>query len=194
MSILTGPEIKRRVEAGDIEIDPFRPEHVNPASVDLTLGDTACEYFDDPHSTEKTAGASYGRPKPHDVKKEARTFTYKADNHFSIVPGRLYLLHTVERVCSKSLVSELTGKSSIARLGVVVHLTAGFGDPNFRGQYTLEVTSVRHVLLYPGMRICQMIFHEVVGELESYQERGHYVGDAARGPVPSMVHRQFGNR
>lgn len=90
----------------------------------------------------------------------------------------------------------LDGKSSIGRLGVQVHVTAGYGDPGFDGQYTLEVTSVYPVRVYPGMRFCQMRFHtRDLGDQTVLKGpllyAGSYEGETSRGPVPSMIWRQF---
>jgi dCTP deaminase len=175
MSILSGKEILRQVELGNIGIDPFVRENVNPASVDLTLGRGITVYNDD---------------EIHNTKEPYATKQYYIIEAIDLLPGQLYLMHTVERVWTEKFVPVLDGKSSIGRLGVQIHLTAGFGDPGFRGQYTLEVVTHRAVRLYAGMRICQMRFHELVGEVENYQTRGHYVGEQ-QGPVPSMVHKQF---
>jgi dCTP deaminase len=72
---------------------------------------------------------------------------------------------------------------------MVVHATAGYGDPGFDGQYTLEVTVMHPLRVYSGMRVAQMRFHTVVGEVDLY--RGSYAGDLARGPVASTAYRQF---
>ena len=183
--ILTGPEIRRQVELGNIEIDPFVPEHLNPASVDLTLGNDVATY-----SPLSVLGASGTFVEFLDSKRE-----YFLEHHhipdpgFLIRPGQLYLMHTVERVCSKKFVPVLDGKSSLGRLGVSVHVTAGFGDPGFDGQWTLEITCVLPVRLYAGMRVAQMRFHAVQGEIEQYA--GNYSGETARGPVASRSWRQF---
>lgn len=79
-----------------------------------------------------------------------------------------------------------THNSSIGRAFILVHYTAGYGDPGFEGQYTLEVTSQMPIRLYPGMKICQMRFHTMVGEPRLY--RGHYTGERARGPVGTRIH------
>ena len=98
-------------------------------------------------------------------------------------------MHTVERIRTDFYNPVLDGKSSIGRLFVKVHETAGYGDPGFNGQYTLEVTtSMFPVRLYPGMRICQIRFHTLEGALASYEETGHYKGEAAQGAVGSKVH------
>jgi dCTP deaminase len=192
--ILSGPAIRQAIERGEIEIDPFVPEHVNPVSVDLTLGDEVLVYqrwvergtLDDP-----ILGIS-DIPGPHylDVREKPGTITFALDKRGIILrPGIGYLMHTRERVHTRKYVPVLDGKSSIGRLFMVVHVTAGFGDPGFNGQYTLEVTVTHPLRVYAGMRVAQMRFHTIVGEPELYQ--GNYTGDGARGPVASRAYRQF---
>ncbi len=187
MVILTGPAIRDQVQRGTIEIDPYVPEHVNPASVDLTLGDEVLIYN---HVYE-----GIGFPSPVwngelDAKKENPTKSGKiGDNGIKLYPNQLYLMHTVERVCAKNFVCVHDGKSSLGRLGVSIHQTAGYGDPFFDGQYTMEVTCVLPVRLYAGMRIAQIRFHTVHGEIEKYV--GNYRGETARGPVASKSWKQF---
>lgn len=174
--ILTGPEIQRQVELGKIQISPFRPEQVNPASYDLRLGADYLQY------------AVFGRPL--DAKVENPTTSGKIfANGLVLHPGQLYLMHTVEVVGTREFVTVIDGKSSIARLGVVAHLTAGYGDVGFFGQYTLEVSVIHPVRVYAGMRFCQARFQTVQGEFAQYE--GNYVGETARGPVASRSWRQF---
>jgi dCTP deaminase len=177
--ILTGPAIRKAVARGDIEIDPYDEKNVNPASYDLTLGDQVVELWQPPYAF--------------DVKErwpEGDMVTRRISaNGFVIRPGRGYLMHTVERVATHRYVPVLDGKSSLGRLFVSVHQTAGYGDPGFNGQYTLEVTTLYSIVPYAGMRIAQIRFHEVSGEIEWYG--GNYAGEAARGPAPSKVHKQF---
>lgn len=125
-----------------------------------------------------------------DTKKPAklRKWTMDPDVGWVLIPGIGYLMHTHEKVTSSKFNPVLDGKSSIGRLFIQVHVTAGYGEPGFDGQYTLEVTSQFPVRIYPGMRFCQMRFHVVEGEIEDYAERGHYKGDKARGAVASQVH------
>lgn len=181
--ILTGPEIREQIELGNIEIDPYVPEHVNPASVDLTLGNVAVVYVSHAMGRELSSNEIILNSK---IENETKKFSF---NEIVLRPGELYLMHTVERVRATRFVSIVDGKSSLGRLGVSVHQTAGYGDPGFNGQYTLEVTCVLPVRLYAGMRVAQMRFHAVQGEVEEY--RGNYVGEAARGPVASRSWRQF---
>ena len=180
--ILSGKAIELAVKRGDIVIDPFVPEHINPASIDLTLGDQVMFYqYTDINIDPKR--------KPQEA-HEMRMEKIDADG-FWVQPGVLYLMHTNERIFNPAHVSCLDGKSSIGRLGVKVHETAGYGDTGFDGQYTLEVTSVYRTRLYAGMRIAQMRFHTVVGEIADYRTKGHYTGEKATGPVASMAWKQF---
>jgi dCTP deaminase len=181
--ILTGPEIRRQIAEGGIRIDPYVPEHVNQSSVDLTLGDEVVTYDMNPF----TNGAVFEL----DARVENKFERKKIGKSITLAPGTLYLMHTVERVHTDKFAIMIDGKSSLGRLGVLVHMTAGYVDPGFDGQYTLEVTCVLPVRLYAGMRVCQIRFHTLHGELESYQERGNYVGERAVGPVPSQSWRQF---
>jgi dCTP deaminase len=187
--ILADSEIRRAIASGDIEIDPFNPEHVNPVSVDLTLGDEVLVY------TRWVSGIGNGNHIAHpdvmDVHEEPKTTKFKIDAGGLILhPGIGYLMHTRERVLTRKYEPVLDGKSSIGRLFVFVHVTAGFGDPNFDGQYTLEVVALHPVRIYAGMRIAQMRFHTIVGAVEKpYQ--GNYTGENARGPVASKAWKQF---
>jgi len=187
--ILTGPEIKEQINLGNIEIDPYVPEHVNPASIDLTLGEQVVTY-DTSLSVMRTANSRYIEFL--DAKQECPVQHHHIPTAgFLIFPGELYLMHTVERVRATRFVPIIDGKSSLGRLGVSIHQTAGYGDPGFDGQYTMEVTCVLPVRLYAGMRVAQIRFHAVQGVVEDYKRRGNYVGERATGPVPSQSWRQF---
>jgi dCTP deaminase len=227
--ILTGPEIRSAIFAGDITIDPLdgieEGKMVNPASYDLTLGNKVKVYspsvqivyggFIEKQGYEHTDTRTVHKPltkvghdmvvhskgsylyahneKWLDSKHEEPTWEFTIDPKLGwlLKPGIGYLMHTAERVTTKRYVPVLDGKSSIGRLFITAHVTAGYGDPGFDGQYTLEVVATHPVLVYPGMRFCQMRFHTPVGEILDYQHRGHYQGQASMGPVPSMAHRQF---
>lgn len=198
--ILTGSEIKKCIANAEIDIEPYDESRVQPASIDLTLGTEIRVYKK--HVTHNEDGDPDFQPgaslcvrqgwTDSKCKQETDLFTI-GERGFLIVPGILYLMHTEERIYTEEFVSVLDGKSSIGRLGVVVHLTAGYGDPGFNGQYTLEVTCVHPVILYPGMAIAQMRFHTMQGEVDtSYATKGHYVDGKAQGAIPSMSHKQFG--
>lgn len=180
--ILTGPEIRRQRELDKIQITPFDPEQLNPASYDLRLGRNYLTYELTP------AGPTTWIPL--DAKLDNGTTPDEIpDKGLILWPGTLYLMHTAEVVGTRDFVTVIDGKSSIGRLGIIVHLTAGYGDPGFLGQYTLEVSVVHPVRVYAGMRFCQARFHTVQGALMQYE--GNYVGETARGPVASRSWRQF---
>jgi len=192
--ILAGTEIGKEVEAGNIVIDPYEPKHLNPASIDLTLGREVAVYedavyLDDPNQVRPDGtGIRVFGTRVIDVREPPRVRKFKMTGQGWVVnPGVAYLMHTAERVTTDKYVPIVDGKSSLGRLFLSVHQTAGFGDPGYNGQYTLEVTSLFPVRLYPGMRICQMRFHTILGTPVNYRDVGHYVGDKARGAVASEV-------
>jgi dCTP deaminase len=175
--ILSGVQIQAEIEAHEIEIDPFDPAQLNPASYDLTLGDEVVQYnvFSDQIL---------------DVKKEWPIHREMiGQDGFIIYPNAGYLMHTRERIYTEHFVPVLDGKSSLGRLFVSIYQTAGYGDPGFNGQYTLEVTTLYPIRLYAGMRIAQMRFHCMDGPVKLYD--GQYTGENSKGPVPSRAWRQF---
>lgn len=97
-------------------------------------------------------------------------------------PGILYLGHTVEETECRDLVPVIEGRSSVARCGIQIHSTAGFGDNGFRGQWTLEISCLFPVRVYAGSEICQIAFHQAEGRPGPYYA-GRY--QAQRGPVAS---------
>lgn len=208
--ILSGLELQRAIKSGDITITPFDDSHlgrVNPASYDLTLGPKVAVYkdvvnadFSIPSSLDVNSGSVPGclvSPKTGfhcaiDASKKNEVVEYEMDSRgFLLRPGVGYLMHTAERVHTEKYVPIIDGKSSIGRLFAFIHVTAGYGDPGFDGQYTLEVVVVHPLVVYPGMRCCQMRFHTIVGDVKSYKETGSYKGDLAEGPIPSQSYRMF---
>jgi dCTP deaminase len=176
--ILGGNAIGENIGSGRISITPFKPEHVNPASVDMTLGRGVVEYVIDGEL---------------DVRKPPAFRKYSiGDEGIVLQPGRAYLMHTEERVHTDHYVAVLDGKSSLGRLFISVHETAGYIDAGFSGQVTLEVTVTHFIRVYAGMRFCQVRFHTIVGTPTLYgsDNGGHYVGALADGAVPSMAHVQ----
>lgn len=226
--ILSGPEIVRCIMEGSIEVDPFHEGHVNPNSLDLTLGGRLAVYdrvvdarvspprkptttlirtdLETPDPVGYIPGSLFrsrqgfdafgGKPRSGeylDMAREEGVVHFDIDDRgFMLLPGIMYLMHTAERVRAKRHVPVIDGKSSIGRLGIKVHLTAGYGDIDFDGQYTLEVEVTHPVRVYAGYRFCQIRFHTVCGELASYQGRkSNYVGEKALGPVPSRAWKMF---
>lgn len=173
--ILSGPEIHKYVQSGRIRISPFNETNLNPASYDLTLGKNVVEYLID--------GVIDVRKPP---KVRHRVI---GDEGFVLHAHQTYLMHTEERLLATNTVPVVDGKSSLGRLFISVHQTAGYLDPGFEGQVTLEVTSYHSVRVYAGMRFCQVRFHPIVGKVVLY--KGHYQNKTARGAVPSLVHQQM---
>ena len=145
--ILTGFEIKNRL-ATDIIITEFDKKRLNPNSYDLRLHDELMMYTD--HCL--------------DFKVNDKTETIKIPEEGLIIyPGILYLARTVEWTETYGLVPSIQGKSSIGRKGLSIHVTACFGDIGFRGYWTLGMTCVHPVRIYPGMRFCQIKYQTILG-------------------------------
>lgn len=198
--ILTGKEILRGLREGVITIDPFNEVHVNPASFDLTLGKQvkiykqACTYSPNGQVEDGRNIVKASKQYELDSKNPTSWETYDfeiSEKGWLLRPGICYLMHTAERVTTDSYVPVLDGKSSVGRMFVKVHETAGYGDAGFNGQYTLEVTSQFPVRVYAGMRFCQIRFHTMRGEPLLYQEGGHYKGPEAQGAVATKVYEQW---
>ena len=150
--ILSGKEIANRID-GDIVIKPFDKGRLNPNSYNLSLSDELIIYSDSPL----------------DMKKDNpyQKIRIPADG-LLLEPNRLYLGRTVEYTETENLVPMLEGRSSIGRLGLFIHVTAGFGDVGFRGFWTLEIFCVQPIRIYSGVEICQIYYHTLEGDHESY--------------------------
>lgn len=197
--MLTGPAIRKAVDSGEIEIDPWAPHHVGPNSYDVTLADEIVTYIVQQYRPGRENDYVYeaetyldaegvARPMPRmlDPKVENPTVRQTIGPAGALLlPGVLYLGRTVERVHSNVYSSTIHGRSSVGRLGVVVHQTAAFIDVGFDGVVTLEITVTHPVRLYAGMRIAQIAFHPLVGEVELY--RGKY--QDARSVEASKLHQ-----
>jgi dCTP deaminase len=177
MAILTKAAILEAVEAGDITIDPFDPAKLNPNSVDVTLGpellvyDAANGYFD---MTDRRFHPAAGGARPTPL---------RIDGDFVLRPGLLCIAHTVERTYTPKHVPKIEGKSSIGRMGLFVHVTAGYGDTSFDGQWTLELVATVPIVLRAGLPIAQVSFHTIEGEPTAYS--GRYQG--SRGVVAARA-------
>ena len=202
--ILADSEIQAEIRNGRISIDPFRDEQMNPASYDVTLGDQVAVYdawvYQEKQSTRPEDGSFFqARPglkavdlKTFDLAATATTYKIDPEAGWVLRPGIGYLMHTRERVYTRSFVPVLDGKSTVGRLFITIHVTAGYGDPGFNGQFTLEVTAMHPVRVYPGMRIGQVRFHTLCGPVSKlYSETGTYRDTAAQGPVAANVPRLF---
>ncbi len=152
-SVLSDGTIRRLVEEGRIGIEPWDPSLVQPASVDLRLG-TSFRVF---HNHRTTAIDLRDPP----TNLTEHVTVEDPGGSFVIHPGEFVLGVTEERVALPAdVVARIEGKSSLGRLGLIVHATAGFVDPGFEGTLTLEITNLTRVpiKLYPGLPIAQLSF------------------------------------
>ena len=151
-SVLSDGTILKLVEAGRIRIEPWDPALVQPASVDIRLGDSFRVFHNYRVATIDL------RDPPANLTEEV---TVPQDEAFVIHPGEFCLGSTLERVeLPDDIVSRIEGKSSLGRLGLIVHATAGFLDPGWKGTLTLELNNLTRVpiKLYPGLLIAQLSF------------------------------------
>ena len=187
MSILTGHAIRAAIARGDITITPIDDEQIDQAGVTLHLHPTLLR------DVEYLRGPGGEMPGPLDVRKDngerLRQVQPTEDGAFLLRAGCRYLGATIERVRTGRYVARVDGKSSLGRLWLAVHVTAGHVEPGFDGQITLEMIPHADILIPPGWPVCQVVFYETAGEVESYAQRGHYA-DAAQvdGPQPSRSH------
>jgi dCTP deaminase len=187
--VLSDHSIREEIAAGRLVVDPFEDRYVQPASVDLRLG------------REFRVFRNYRLPYI-DVKKEMPELTelerMDDDIPFILHPGEFVLAVTLERVeIPDDLVGRLDGKSSLGRLGLIVHSTAGFVDPGFKGRLTLELTNVANlpVTLYYAMPVSQISFTRLTTPADNpygagigskYQEQS--------GPEPSRYYLNYTQR
>jgi dCTP deaminase len=170
--ILSGDEIRKRL-GKDICIEPFEPERLNPNSYNLTLHDELITYEEvvldmaQPNRTRRLR-----------IPKEG----------IVLAPQKLYLGRTVERTETHNCVPMIEGRSSIGRLGLFVHVTAGFGDVGFAGFWTLEMFAVQPIRIYPGVPICQIFYHQIMG---SYTEYCSDKYQHNRDIQPSLLYREL---
>lgn len=170
--ILSGKEIIAKQGDG-IEITPFSLKQVNPNSYNLKLFNELLVYDEDVL----------------DMKKENsyRKIVIPEDG-LVLQPGKLYLGRTVEHTSTTKYVPMLEGRSSVGRLGVCIHITAGFGDVGFNGYWTLELYCVQPVRIYPFVDICQIYYHTIDGDYDLYNS-GKYNHNTAI--QPSMMYKDF---
>jgi dCTP deaminase len=151
-SVLSDGTIRRLVDEGEIVIAPWDPLMVQPASVDLKLGTSFRVFHNHRIQVIDLAEPPQGLTEPVEV---------APDDLFVIHPNEFVLGRTEERVeMPANLVARIEGKSSLGRLGLIVHATAGFVDPGFQGSLTLEITNFNSVpiVLRPGLPIAQLSF------------------------------------
>ncbi|MBN1046095.1 dCTP deaminase [Clostridium botulinum] len=170
--ILSGKEILKHI-GEDIVIEPFSEERINPNSYNLTLFNELLVYKNEtldmkiPNETEKLIIPEEG---------------------LLLEPGKLYLGRTNEFTQTNKYVPMLEGRSSTGRLGLFIHVTAGFGDIGFAGYWTLEIFCVQPIRIYPNTEICQIYYHNIDGEYDLYNS-GKYQNN--NGIQPSLMYKDF---
>ncbi|MFP4302562.1 MAG: dCTP deaminase [Spirochaetaceae bacterium] len=151
--ILSGKEI-RRLLGSRITIDPFDESRLNPNSYNLRLHNELLIYDSDLL----------------DMRAENRSSRITIPEEGLLLErNKLYLGRTVEYTATDGLVPMLEGRSSVGRLGLFIHVTAGFGDVGFRGYWTLEMFCVQPIRIYPAVEICQIFYHTLEGDYTPYR-------------------------
>jgi dCTP deaminase len=170
--ILSGKEIKSQLDK-KIHIEPYNESQLNPNSYNLRLHNELLVYKNNtldmktPNDTERITIPEEG---------------------LLLEPNKLYLGRTIERTATNHYVPMLEGRSSIGRLGLFIHVTAGFGDVGFNGFWTLEIFCVQPIRIYPGTEICQIFYHSIEGDYELYKS-GKYQNN--QGIQPSLLYKDF---
>ncbi len=171
--ILSGKEIHQQVENGTISIDPFNSDQLNPNSYNLRLHSDLLVYDSDVL----------------DMKEKNSTSPLTIPNEGLLLePQKLYLGRTIERTATDKYVPMLEGRSSVGRLGLFIHITAGFGDIGFDGFWTLEIFCVQPIKIYANLEICQIFYHTIDGDYDLYQSKKY---QSNKGVQPSMLYKDF---
>lgn len=160
--MLTGNKILKQMKKGNLSIEPFDIKSLNPNSYNVHLSNKLKVYDKGAVLDPKLENNCY---KEIEIPQEG----------LILLPNTLYIGSIQERVKSDKFISAIDGRSSIGRLGMQVHLTAGFGDIGFNGNYTLEITVVQPVRMYPFYPIAQIYFEKPDGKVD-FLYRGRYQG------------------
>lgn len=187
--VLSDRDIKKALKDGTIKISPTIDvkTQLGSCSIDLRLGNTF-RVFD--HGKNP-----YIDPTKKDYSNEiTKEVVVKKGEHFMIHPGDFVLAATLEKLTiSPSLLGRLEGRSSLGRLGIVVHSTASVFEPGWDGNAVLELGNLGRiaVALYPGMRICAMTFEQLSSPAEiPYTKKKNAKYKIQNGPVESRIHKE----
>ncbi len=170
--ILSGREIARHM-GKEIVIEPYDPKRLNPNSYNLSLHPDLLVY------ENKQLDMKIANP--------VQKLTIPEEG-LVLEPDRLYLGRTNEFTKTDRFVPMLEGRSSVGRLGLFIHVTAGFGDVGFAGYWTLEIFCVQPIRVYPHVEICQIYYHDIRGDYDLYQS-GKYQNNT--GIQPSLLYKDF---
>lgn len=185
--LLSDRDLRAELDAGSVILEPYDPGMIQPASIDVRLDRGFRVFENHRYATIDPAREQEGL---------TRLIEAASDEPFVLHPGEFVLAATYERVTLPDyLAARLEGKSSLGRLGLVTHSTAGFIDPGFTGHITLELSNVATlpILLYPGMKIGQLCFFRLASPAEkpygSGADGSRYQGQ--RGPTASRSYLNF---
>lgn len=170
--ILSGKEILKHI-GKEIKIEPFDKNRINPNSYNLSLANELLVYDNYELDMKKQNTAS-----KIEIPEEG----------LLLEPNKLYLGRTNEFTATDGYIPMLEGRSSTGRLGLFIHVTAGFGDVGFSGYWTLEIFCVQPIRIYPNVEICQIYYHDIHGEYEKYCS-GKYQNNT--GIQPSLLYKDF---
>lgn len=170
--ILSGKEIKNRL-GKEIVIEPFNEKQLNPNSYNLRLHNELLVYDEEVLDMKK----------PNKVKK-----IIIPEEGLVLEPGKLYLGRTIEYTATDKYVPMLEGRSSIGRLGLFIHVTAGFGDVGFKGYWTLEIFCVQPIKIYSEVELCQIYYHSVEGDYDKYSSGKYQNNESVQ---PSLLYKDF---
>ena len=174
--ILSDKEILKAIDNGDIVIEPYNRESLGTNSHDVKLGKHLAMYKD-----RVLDAKQHNEIEPIVMSEEG----------FELQPGVLYLGMTEEYTETHAHVPFLEGKSSVGRLGIDIHATAGKGDVGFCNHWTLEISCVQPVIVYPGMPIGQLIYFQVQGEIENLynKKKNAKYNEKTNRPMESMMYK-----
>lgn len=172
--ILSGREIRNNINS-NIIIEPFDEKHLNPNSYNLHLHDELIMY-------EEVVL---------DMKKNNRTRRITIpEEGLVLATNQLYLGRTMEYTESHGYVPMIEGRSSVGRLGMCVHVTAGVGDVGFCGYWTLEIFALHPIRIYPGVAICQIFYQSVSEDHAPYNNKYQHNSDIQ----PSMLYKELNGK
>ncbi len=173
--ILSGKEIKNQREKG-LTITPFNENQLGPNSYNLRLHEDLLVYDIDVL----------------DMKKNNPVKSLRIPQEGLVLePNTLYLGRTIEHTETTHFVPMLEGRSSIGRLGLFIHVTAGFGDVGFNGYWTLEMFCIKPIRVYTGVEICQIFYHTIEGSFDKYKSNKYQNNNSIQ---PSMLYKDFESR
>jgi len=180
--MLSDKEILQEIEKGNIVIDPFERKNLGSNSYDVTLS-----------KKFKTYDIAYIGGDL-DIKKKNELYEFEInDKGYRLLPNILYLAVTNEYTETYNLAPMINGRSSLGRLGLSIHQTAGFGDAGFKGQWTLEITVIHPIIIYPDIRIAQVCWFKLGEVLTSYDKKisAKYNASKNEGVIESRIYKDL---